>query len=341
MTFSRVLLLSILLSVFGATVVAQTAPRKIQWKGRDAYLLTNGNTEAVIVPALSGRLMVLRFVGGTNVLWNSPNGTVFKKGEWANWGGEKVWPSPQSDWALFNNPAWPPHQTYDGLPHRARVLSGRRLETVGPVMAGWGVRARRVIAFDPATGELVISTTFTKVAGEPRFIAAWNVVQVPPPDVIYIPSNPNSPYRDSVYWFDGATPKQANKTEVGDDGLIAYKPSETGGYKLGFDTTIANAAAAKGNLALILRSTRKNARYPEGAEGSGFPITLWNNGSDTPALRYNEIEVLSPLTNLRKGWSFTHVLRLHLLHLPNSDPTSSPSRVSIAAALKANARSKP
>ena len=312
----------------------QTTPKKMKWKGREAYLLTNGTLEAVIVPALSSRLMVLRFVGGNNALWNAPEGTVFKKGEWANWGGEKAWPSLQADWALFSSPSWPPHPTYDGLPHEARVLSGGRLETVGPVMEGWGVRVKRVFGFDKATGELVVSTTFTKVSGEPRFIAAWNVVQVPPPDVVYIPINPESLYKDSAYWFGGTLPKEAHKTEVGDDGLLAYKPTELGGYKFGTDAKVAHAAGVKGNLALILRSTKKSAPYPEGAEGSGFPITVWNNGSPTPGLRYNEIEVMSPLTNLRKGASFTHVLRLHLLRLSDADPTSSSSRAAIAAVLK-------
>lgn len=334
MMFSRVLCLSALFIVFCTAGHAQTAPTKIQWKGRPAYLLTNGKTEAIVVPSLSSRLMVLRFAGGTNALWNSPDGTIFKKGEWANWGGEKIWPSLQSDWGLFTNPAWPPHPTYDGLPHQARVLPGGRLETVGPVMEGWGVQARRVFGFDAKTGELVITTTFTKVVGEPRFIAAWNVVQVPPPDIIYIPINPNSTYRDSGHWFGGTMPKEANKTEVGADGLLAYKPTPLGGYKFGTDAKVANAAGAKGNLALILRSTKKNADYPEGASGSGFPITVWNNGSATPALRYNEIEVMSPLTNLKKGQSFTHILRLHVLRLPNADASSNASRAAIAAALK-------
>lgn len=308
--------------------------QKIKWRGHEAYLLTNGTLEAVIVPALSSRLMVLRFVGKENVLWNAPEGTDFKKGEWANWGGEKAWPSLQADWALFTNPAWPPHPTYDGLSHQAQMLTGGQLETVGPVMVGWGVRATRTFGFDKATGELVISTTFTKVAGEPRFIAAWNVVQVPQPDALYIPVNPKSPYQDSAYWFGGVIPKEANRTEVGDDGLLLYKPTPEGGYKFGTDARVANAAGVKGDVALILRSEKKNAPYPEGAEGSGFPITVWNNGSATPALRYNEIEVMSPLTNLKRGTSFTHVLRLHLLRLPSTDPIANATRTAIAAALK-------
>jgi hypothetical protein len=309
-------------------------PEKVSWKGHAAYRLVHGGVEAIIVPALSGRLMALRFIGGENALWNAPEGTVFKKGEWANWGGEKVWPSPQSDWALFNNPSWPPHPTYDGMPHQARVSPEGWLETQGPVTEGWGVRVKRAFTFDTLANELVIASTFTKVAGEPRFIAAWNVVQVPPPDVIYIPANPKSPYKDSVHWFGGAMPKEAHKTELGNDGLLAYTPTEQGGYKLGTDAPLAHAAATKGDLALILRSLKQAGSYPEGAEGSGFPITVWNNGSSTPTARYNEIEVMSPLTKLRKGDSLLHVLRLQLLRLPHSDPSSARSRAIIAAALK-------
>ena len=114
--------LSVLLSLASATAQAQNMPEKIKWRGRDAYRLTDGVTEAVVVPALSSRLMVLRFIGQENALWNAPESAVFQKGEWANWGGEKAWPSPQTEWTLFSDPSWPPHPTYDGRAHRARLL---------------------------------------------------------------------------------------------------------------------------------------------------------------------------------------------------------------------------
>jgi hypothetical protein len=333
MRLSRVIFPVLLFAALCVAANAQKAPARTTWNGREAYLLTNGKMEAIVVPSLSSRLMAYRFVGGKNALWNLPPGTKLKPGDYVNWGGEKVWPAPHTDWELFWK-VWPPHPTYDILPHSAQILPGGRLRTVGPVMEGWGVRATREFFFDRATGDLVIATTFKKEKGEPRFVAAWNLVQAPQPDVIYIPVNTDSLYRDSAYWFGGKMPKEANKTEVGPDGLLAYRPTPTGAYKFGTDAPVAAAAGVRGDTALILRSTKKTGQYPEGADGAGFPITVWNAGSDKAPERYSEIEVMSPLTNLRKGGSLTHVLRLRLIRLPSADPTSRECRAAVAAALR-------
>ncbi|MDX1934344.1 MAG: hypothetical protein SFU56_17210 [Capsulimonadales bacterium] len=333
MRFFAIIALGVLLMSGVESAEAQNAPKKTEWNGREAFLLTDGRTEAVIVPSLSSRLMTYRMVGGTNALWNAPSGTVFPPGEWANWGGEKVWPALQSAWPLFG-PGWPPHPTYDGMPHRTEVVPGGILRTVGPVMEGFGVRATREFRLDPATGELVITTVLKKETGEPRQIAAWNVVQLPQPDVIYLPVNPDSPYKNGGYWFGGKTPKEAHPTEIGEDRLLVYRPTPTGGYKFGIDAPRSVAAGVKGDRAIILRSEKKDAPYPEGAEGSGFPLTVWNNGADSAPARYNEIEVMSPLTAMKQGETLTHVLRLRLLRLPNADPLSAASREAVAAALK-------
>src|SRR5262245_6321074 len=244
MWLSRITALILLLTTLAIAANAQKAPVKTKWNGREAYLLTNGKAEAIVVPSLSSRLMAYRFVGGGNALWNLPPGTKLKPGDYINWGGEKVWPAPHTDWQLFWKD-WPPHPTYDILPHKAQIMPVGRLRTVGPVMEGWGVRATRDFSFDRATGDLVVTTTFKKVQGEPRYVAAWNLVQVPQPAVIYVPVNPDSLYRDSTYWFGGKVPKEANKTEVGPDKLLAYKPTPNGAYKFGTDAPISAVAGVK------------------------------------------------------------------------------------------------
>ena len=326
------LLLGLMIGLTALKAVAQTTMTKEKWNGYVAYRLSDGKTEAIIVPDLSGRVLTYRFVGGENVLWNGPK--TFKAGEWANWGGEKAWPALQGDWGLFYDPAWPPHPTYDGLPHKGETLPGGKLKTTGPVMEGFGVRAVREFGFDAATGEFVITTTFAKETGEPRKIAIWNVTQVPQPEIIYLRANPNSAYKDNAAWFGPMMPKEAKKVTVTDEGLLTYTPTIAGGYKFGTDALAPAVAGVRGGTAFILRTDKKEGDYPEGAQGSGFPVTIWNSGGDDAAGRYNEMEVMSPLTAMKKGDTLTQALRWKLIRLPNADANSAESRAAVAAALK-------
>ena len=67
---------------------------KTTWRGMAAFRLTDGRHDAVVVPGISSRLVRFGPVGGPNALWSAPEGKTWKAGEWRNWGGEKVWPSP-------------------------------------------------------------------------------------------------------------------------------------------------------------------------------------------------------------------------------------------------------
>src|SRR5947207_10963864 len=36
--------------------------------------------------------------------------------EWGNFGGDKTWPAPQSDWPKLTSRAWPPPVAFDSMP---------------------------------------------------------------------------------------------------------------------------------------------------------------------------------------------------------------------------------
>jgi hypothetical protein len=327
--YRTVLSLAGILTLLVGPARAQTTMTTTTWRGHAAYRLSDGKTEAIIVPDLSSRILFYGFVGGKNVLYNAPTNQTFKTGEWKNWGGSKVWPALQSDWPMFS-PAWPPNPTYDSMRHRAEPLPGGRLRTVGPVMVGFGVRATREFSFDKASGAFVVTTTFTKETGEPRKVAIWNVTQIPQPDAIYIPANPESAYRDGVFWFGPRMPKEAVKPEVTAEGLLCYTPTVAGGYKIGTDAAVQTVVGVRGDLAFVLHAKKENLPYPEGAEGAGFPVTIWNAGGDNAATRYNEMEMMSPITALKRGDKLTHILRWQLVRLPNKDAKSAESRAAIA-----------
>lgn len=316
------------LGLWNALARAAPAPRSrveaTTYSGQAAFRLTDGRSEAVVVPAL-GRVMRYAQVGGPNVLWNAPAGKQFRPGDWKNWGGDKVWPAPQSQWGGLAGPAWPPHPTFDGMPHQAEVLPEAagaggtatkppRLRTTGPLMAGFGARVIREYSFDPATGELVIEQSLKKEEGVPLLISLWSVTQIPPPDAAFLPLNPESPYKNNFHWFAGKAP-QGTTTAGVSPSLLRFKPSR-GSYKLGADAPIAAVAAVRDGLAFVLRGAKRPGQYPEGADGSGFPVTIWNQDETDPAARYVELEMMSPLTALKPGEQLGSVMRWSLHRLP-------------------------
>src|SRR5467141_1441152 len=68
----------------------------------DSILVSNGRVEAVIVPAI-GRVMQFRFAGEEDgPFWENRamegKAPDSESKEWSNFGGDKTWPAPQSDW---------------------------------------------------------------------------------------------------------------------------------------------------------------------------------------------------------------------------------------------------
>src|SRR4051812_30063639 len=86
----------------------------------EAFTISNGRVEAVIVPAV-GRVMQFRFVGEKEgPFWENHaldgKNPDSQSAEWINFGGDKTWPSPQSDWAKITGRAWPPPKAFDSMP---------------------------------------------------------------------------------------------------------------------------------------------------------------------------------------------------------------------------------
>lgn len=288
---------------------------RVQYLGRAAFRLASSVNEAVVVPSI-GRVMRYGPIGGTNLLWNSPQKS-FKAGEWANWGGDKAWPAPQSAWPLsLGARTWPPHPSWDGAPQSSRVLSNGHVQLTSGVWPVIGCRIVREFWFD-TNGDFVIRQTAEKVSGVPVQMSIWSITQTAP-DVVFVPSNPNSPYKNNFFWF-GAAPATHNVSPV-DDKLLQILPVSKDSYKIGVDAPVSAIAMRKGDLIWTLRSAKPDGDYPDGAGGAGFPIEIFDSGgifdNGAPASRYVELEILGPLRVFRKGTKWTHTVRWSLQQLP-------------------------
>lgn len=302
------------------------------YEGRTAFRLSDGRTEAVVVPEI-GRVMRYGFVGGSNWLWNSPQKT-YGKNEWKNWGGDKTWPAPQQWWPAIAQRSWPPDPAWDGNSHRAKILPNHHLQMTSEVAKGFGARVVREFWFEQ-NGEFAIAQTVEKVKGEPLLLSIWNVTQIEPPDAIFLPLNSQSVYKNNFHWL--VPPKSESPIVQITPTLLQVRPtvgvSTKNSYKIGADTPVVAVAAVKDGVAMIEKATREDGEYPDGAVGgAGFPVEVYNNGDAKE--NYAELELLSPLHLFKKGDRYQHIVRWSLHRLSSSDVNGMTTRGTVEKLLQ-------
>jgi hypothetical protein len=303
------------------TSAGTTQLKQVTYQGRKAYRLSDGRSEAIVVPEI-GRVMSYGFVGGPNLLWNNPQ-KQFKEGEWRNYGGDKTWPAPQSFWPVYVGRGWPPLPEWDGGPQTAEVVNDGRLRTTSAVAKNLGARIVREYSFG-ADGDLVVAQTIEKVHGAPMLLSVWNVAQISAPQAVFLPTNPESAYKDNFYWWGKSnvpsvvTPLSPTLLQV----RPTYVAPFSNGYKIGVDSTVASIAAMWGDTAFLIRTARPKGSYPDGPETAGFPVELYDSGATETEQHYIEMELLSPLRPFHVGTRWTHTMRWSLHRLPLSDSNS-------------------
>jgi hypothetical protein len=309
----------------------QAAISKTDYEGREAYRLTDGRTEAVIVPSL-GRIMRYGLVNGPNLLWNAPQGVVQDWGGWKNFGGDKNWLAPQKSWPAWQGTkgAWPPDPAVDGQEGAtAEVISGGHLRLTMPLSKTTGIQVTREMYFDDETGEFVIEQSARKLQGAPIRASIWSIAQAVPGDALFIPANPNSVYKKNFHWL--MAPKDDFTIEPAGPTMLRILPQpKGGGVKIGVDSNVSAIASVRDQTAFVLKSNLPKGDYPDGAEGAGFPVEAFVNGD--PRLYYMELELLSPLQEYRTGVRWQHTVRWSLHALPSAD-VNAPETIQAVQAL--------
>jgi hypothetical protein len=305
----------------GITTARTTQLTQVTYQGRKAFRLTDGRSEAIIVPEI-GRVMSYGFVGGPNLLWNAaPGGLDY--GGWQNYGGDKTWPAPQSSWPVNVGQGWPPLKEWDGAPQGAEALTGGRLRTTSPVAKRLGARVVRDYSFG-ADGDLIVAQTIEKLRGAPMMLSIWNVAQLKAPQAVFLPLNPQSAYKDNFHWI-GKNNMPSIVTPLSQT-LLQVRPTLTApfsnGYKIGVDSPVSSIAAMINDTAFMIRSARPDGAYPDGAEGAGFPVEFYDSGDTDRARHYVELELLSPLRLFTAGTRWTHTVRWSLHPLSSADPNA-------------------
>ena len=207
------------LAVLSANI-AHAAPKpvtvtRLTWHGWPGSLrLSNGIVEALVVPAI-GRIMSFGFVGHpetspifVNKEWDGKTIADADPTTWAAFGGDKLWPSPQSEWPRHNVRAWPPDQTFDGDPETAQIVPGGvRLVTPGSV--AFAARAMRTITMKPGQPRLYIAQALIKdpdAANPPAPLpprdgfplGLWSITQTRGDGTVFLPLPTGGPFPSAI-----------------------------------------------------------------------------------------------------------------------------------------------
>ena len=268
-----------------------TKVERINYHGWSSALrMRSAETEVVVVPEI-GRVMSFRFLDGENVFWEDrsldgqrgqPNGK-----EWINFGGDKTWPAPESDWSQHTGRKdWMPPAAFDTLPVEARINSGIVWLT-SPVDPHYGIRTIRQISLDGRN--LSITTTYEKISGEPFKVSVWTITQFKDPVAVYAPARTNSIFADGYFKFSDEPWSQLERQ--GQRIRITRDPNAP--HKMGSD---ANVLLWVGEMEFCRVSSwnTSGSEYPD----RGARAEVYTNPDPK---KYVELEMLGPLSPMKPG----------------------------------------
>ena len=339
----HLLLFALLYVTCGCVTAAPVTVTPIAYHGwANAVRLSNGVVEVVIVPRI-GRIMAVAWAGQpqTSPIYQNPGEqgkpappeAPFPK-VWANFGGDKVWPSPQSDWPQHQPTGWPPDPAFDTGPYVvSRVHNGVRL--TGPVSPYYGIRVMRDITLRPRGAWVDIHDTFVRVrpgvgTGANLPVGIWSVCQVRGDAAVFLPLETHHAFPGSGYTRLQSTTPLAHPLWQAAQGMLTVQWAKGVSGKVGVDDRAGWLACLYGGNQLFAVQFQRalHGQYPD----NGCDAEVYINGD--PATPYLEMELLGRLAHLRPGQSLARSLTWHLLRLPRRPRNAAEARRLVRAALE-------
>ena len=241
---------------------APVSVTRLTWHGWDgAVRLSNGVVEAIVVPSI-GRIMDFRLAGRpetspvfVNPDWEGKSVADADPTTWAAFGGDKLWPSPQSEWDKHNARAWPPDQTFDGDPEVAALLpDGVKLTT--PDSLAFAARATRTITLKPGEARLYVAQTLIKDpdASGPRDgfpLGVWSITQTRGDGTLFLPVGAGAAFPGGFVSLGdaGDVPAAPDFTRAG--GLLRITRDRAKSHKIGTASAAGWAASLYGGDVLF------------------------------------------------------------------------------------------
>jgi len=290
---------------------------RISWHGwPDCIQIANQQSEVVVVPAI-GRVMHFGLKGDPEgAFWQNRalNGMLPEpsSGEWMNFGGDKCWPAPQSDWPLHQGREWPPPAAFDASPHEAALIDNSVLLT-SPVDPNFGIQVVRHIVLDALHPVMEIRTEFRKILGEPVEVSIWTITQLRDPERVFmlLPEKPGISAGDTRL----ISGEPAAMHVDGRRASLARHKSQA--VKIGSEA--ANLAWIGRNCAVRIDVERGVGEYPDG----GCVTEVYTNPDPLP---YVELETLGPLATMKLGDSIALTTTYTIMPRSTADPQAEARR---------------
>jgi hypothetical protein len=268
------------------------AVTQISWHGwPDCYLMANGSIEAIVVPAI-GRVMQLRLKDEADgPFWENRalDGQLSNPAstEWINFGGDKSWPSPQTEWPLHQGREWPPPVGFDLGPVEA-VAGASGVVLTSPVDPNYGIQVVRHVELDPEQPAMRIRSEFRKLLGAPVTVGVWTITQLQEPERVFLPLLQESKMPGGFIRLIEAEP-EGLRVEGGLLSLLRHKSQY---IKIGADTS----SMVWVGPAAVLRIDAEDGpgEYPDG----GSVTQIFTNPDPIP---YVELETHGPLAKMSAG----------------------------------------
>jgi hypothetical protein len=277
--------------------------------------------------------MYFGFKGGKNILWNNPLffGKTLPEGKplienseiiWANFGGDKIWPTQEDQWQEINGRSWPADHWFDGGVHTAEQLE-HGIRITSSVSEYCGARCNREIVLAGDGAELTINQSIEKVkqadnlAVEPIYYTIWNITQICPPQMALFNLNPNSSLPDHYIFM---KPNTVENFSV-EEGIGILVPDKSKKQKAGADSDFWLAAIVDDTVIGEFFRLQPDATYPDG----GMSVEVYTEPD------YTELEILSPLRQLIIGESMHFTIRWRLHQLPTEIKTERAKRTAALA----------
>ncbi|MFY9854692.1 MAG: hypothetical protein WAK26_12530 [Terracidiphilus sp.] len=283
------------------TKVAQVSPtaqrtgvtvQRISYHGwSDCYLISNGQVEAVVVPAI-GRVMQLRLAGEADgTFWENRalDGQLHdaESNDWINFGGDKCWPAPQALWIEHQGRDWPPPVAFGERQVKA-VISAQGVVVKSPVDPGFGIEVERRIELNAVQPVLRIATEYRKLTGGAVRVGIWTITQMKEPERVCILLPRVSKFTAGYVRLMSAEPADLKI----DGRLLSLGRHHRHQTKIGAD---GSSLAWLGSSCVIrIDAETQPGEYPDG----GCVTEVYTNPDPLP---YVELETLGPLTTMNPG----------------------------------------
>lgn len=310
----------------------KAAPTKIErcaWAGwAEAFLLSNGEAELVVVPAVS-RILSYGLAGGPNVLWQNASVAGQRAGseQWTNYGGSKTWIWPEHEWTTRRGSAWPPPTDLPGtIASTAEVQGEGTLRLTSSLIPDLGLTLVRDVRLAGAGTRVQIRSELRK-DGEIEFpIAAWTVTQVPADGAIFARLMKDSRLPDGFKPYFGSF---AAVTPQGPDVLVIERRSGERA-KIGMDADV--LAWQRGDLLFLERPADTPTPATRFALGDRAQVYSHLDADPElpPGVSYVELEITSPVSAPRPGESVTLATSWEIQRLGPGETT----RAAVASRLR-------